>query len=212
MTTGQRIKAARKNAKMTQKELGQKLGISSQSIAQWENDLRNPKIETLQRIADALDVSVDYLLGTYHLKGILDYRIFEIQERIFKDMKREGLSGEEFCAKLGLPIDEWFKWKEASSTSYLDHLPEISKLLGVSADVLTGKKADTTPPSRIRLLSAFNNLNDAGQQKAVERVSELTEVPKYRRSAASCGTSDTDTAPTVETPQNGSEASTEGKK
>ena len=66
MTTGQRIKAARKNAKMTQKELGQKLGISFQSIAQWENNLRNPKIETLQRIADALGVSVDYLLGTYH--------------------------------------------------------------------------------------------------------------------------------------------------
>lgn len=63
MTTGQRIKAARKAAGMTQKELGDKLGLSFQSIAQWENDLRNPKYETLERLADALDIHVSQLLG-----------------------------------------------------------------------------------------------------------------------------------------------------
>ncbi len=54
MTTGQRIKEARKRAGMTQKELALKLGIPFQGISQWENDLRNPKYETLRRIADAL--------------------------------------------------------------------------------------------------------------------------------------------------------------
>lgn len=62
MTAGQRIKAARRAAGITQKELGEKLGISFQSVAQWENDLRNPKIETLQRLADALGVPVADLL------------------------------------------------------------------------------------------------------------------------------------------------------
>ena len=50
MTTGQRIKEARKKAGLTQKELGEKLGVAYQTLAQWENDLRNPKYETLQRI------------------------------------------------------------------------------------------------------------------------------------------------------------------
>lgn len=31
------------------------------------------------------------------------------------------------------------------------------------------------------LLSAFDRLNEAGQQKAVERVEELTEIPKYQK-------------------------------
>ena len=57
MTTGQLIKAARKQAGLTQKELGERLGITYQTIAQWENDLRNPKSETLMRIAGALDVA-----------------------------------------------------------------------------------------------------------------------------------------------------------
>lgn len=56
MTTGQRIKAARKKAGMTQVDLSQKLDIPFQSISQWERDIRNPKYETLQRIAAALDV------------------------------------------------------------------------------------------------------------------------------------------------------------
>lgn len=63
MTYGQRIKAARKKAGMTQTELAKKLGIPYQSIGQWEKDLRNPKLETLQRIADALGVHVLDLIG-----------------------------------------------------------------------------------------------------------------------------------------------------
>lgn len=63
MTTGARIKAARKAAGMTQAELATKLGISFQSVAQWENDLRNPKYETLQKIANALGITVLYLMS-----------------------------------------------------------------------------------------------------------------------------------------------------
>lgn len=64
MTVGERIQIARKNAGLTQKELGAKLGVSYQGIAQWENNMRNPKIGSLQRIADALDIPVGELLGT----------------------------------------------------------------------------------------------------------------------------------------------------
>lgn len=61
MTTGQRIRAARKKAGMTQAELAKRLGISYVGISQWENDIRNPKYETLLRIAKALNVEVDTL-------------------------------------------------------------------------------------------------------------------------------------------------------
>lgn len=56
MTTGERIRAARKSANMTQAELAQKLGISYVGVSQWENGLRQPKYETLKKIADAIGV------------------------------------------------------------------------------------------------------------------------------------------------------------
>ncbi len=62
MTTGQRIKAARKKAGMTQADLAKKLGISYVNISQLEKDQRSPKLETLQRIAAALGTSISNLL------------------------------------------------------------------------------------------------------------------------------------------------------
>lgn len=63
MTTGQRIRAARKEAGLTQVELGEILGVSGSMIAQYETDKRNPKYETLKRIAAALEVPVPELMG-----------------------------------------------------------------------------------------------------------------------------------------------------
>lgn len=63
MSAGERIKAARLQAGLTQSQLAKKLGIPYQSIGQWERNLRNPKFETLKKIADVLGVSVARLLG-----------------------------------------------------------------------------------------------------------------------------------------------------
>lgn len=59
MTTGQLIKRARKKAGLTQLELAQKLDVPFQSVSQWERDLRNPKPETIEKIANA--IGVDYM-------------------------------------------------------------------------------------------------------------------------------------------------------
>lgn len=56
MTIGERIRAARKEAGLTQGELAEKLGISAQGIAQWENGVRNAKLGTIKKVAEALDV------------------------------------------------------------------------------------------------------------------------------------------------------------
>jgi transcriptional regulator with XRE-family HTH domain len=68
MNTGERIKQARKKAGITQKELGNLVGMSYQQIAQYEKGIRKPKLETLSKIAEALNVlSSDLLDGTVFL-------------------------------------------------------------------------------------------------------------------------------------------------
>ena len=62
MAVGDNIRAERKKAGLTQRELGERLGISPVGIAQWENGLRTPKIETLQKISDALNVPISKLM------------------------------------------------------------------------------------------------------------------------------------------------------
>lgn len=60
MTIGERIREARKNAGLTQKELGNKIGVSGALIGQYETGIRNPKIETLQKICNAIGVDLVY--------------------------------------------------------------------------------------------------------------------------------------------------------
>ena len=63
MLIGNRIREGRKNLNMNQEEFGVKIGVSKPSISNYELGHKNPCLETLIKIADLLNVSVDYLLG-----------------------------------------------------------------------------------------------------------------------------------------------------
>ena len=62
-TIGYRISKARRYKNMNQKELASKANIPEGSLSRYENDIREPKAGALVQIADALEVSTDYLLG-----------------------------------------------------------------------------------------------------------------------------------------------------
>lgn len=62
MSIGENIRRIRKEKGMTQKELGEKLGISQAAIGQFENDNSNLKIDTIKKIAVALDVEYTRLI------------------------------------------------------------------------------------------------------------------------------------------------------
>lgn len=62
MATGEKIKAARTKAGLSQEQLAQKLGVSRSAVAKWETGKGIPDIENLKALAQLLNVSVDYLL------------------------------------------------------------------------------------------------------------------------------------------------------
>ncbi len=60
---GKRIAAFRKEKGLTQAELGEKLNVSSQAVSKWENDLSEPDLETVKRMAALFGISMDELLS-----------------------------------------------------------------------------------------------------------------------------------------------------
>lgn len=52
----------RKLCNLTQRKLGQTLGVCNQTISCWENGQREPDLDTLVKIAKIFDVSIDSLL------------------------------------------------------------------------------------------------------------------------------------------------------
>ena len=61
--TGDMIRKCRTEKGLTQKKLGELCGIADSNIRKYESGNQNPKIETLQKIADALDIPVNRLLA-----------------------------------------------------------------------------------------------------------------------------------------------------
>ena len=61
-TIGSRIAGARKAKGMTQEELANILGVSSQAVSKWENDASCPDISLLPRLAKELGLTTDELL------------------------------------------------------------------------------------------------------------------------------------------------------
>lgn len=61
---GKNIKNARKKAGLTQKELAEASGVAKVTIQQYETGKRQPRLEQLSMLAEAMKVHMDELLGT----------------------------------------------------------------------------------------------------------------------------------------------------
>lgn len=76
MTIGKNIADLRKSNGMTQEQLAETLGVSSQTVSKWENEVTMPDIMLLPVIAGCFDITVDELYGgrkTIEKRQTIDY-------------------------------------------------------------------------------------------------------------------------------------------
>lgn len=60
---GRRIASVRKLRGLKQVELGAAVGVSDQTISNWEVGLRTPRADLLLKLCQELNCSADYILG-----------------------------------------------------------------------------------------------------------------------------------------------------
>ena len=71
---GSKIKAARLEKKLTQEQVAEILGVSRQTISNWENEKSYPDIISVIKMSDCYEVSLYYLLkGEQKMKTYYDY-------------------------------------------------------------------------------------------------------------------------------------------
>lgn len=65
---GNFIKQCRKEKKLTQEDLAQKLGTTSKSVSRWENGNTMPDYSILKQLCDELDININELLSGERIK------------------------------------------------------------------------------------------------------------------------------------------------
>lgn len=193
---------------MTQSELAQKLNIPFQSISQWERDIRNPKYETLKRIAAALNIPIHELITDE--PGILD----PLLPSGLHGLRADELKVDEdtLCYMLDQMIDV-----EQINPELYQRLKTVLYFLAVSSglehilvyygNIYDEDEIDLSSPKAKEIIAkmtsdaklliavkegefhtqmntAFHELNFSGKQEAAKRVMELTEIPRYRAEPA----------------------------
>ena len=63
-----RLKELREENKISQQKLADTLGVKQSTVGMWENGKNKPEFDTLIKISEYFDVSVDYLLGKTNKK------------------------------------------------------------------------------------------------------------------------------------------------
>ena len=79
-----RLRELRIKSGLTQNEIATKLGVSGQTILNWENGIYEPKISQLIELADLFNVTVDYLIERENVPSQADIVCKEL-EKISKE-------------------------------------------------------------------------------------------------------------------------------
>ena len=71
MDFGKRLRTLRKEKDLTQKELGQMIGVGRTTISEYESGKIVPRQDGLVKLAEILGVTVDYLTGNHEVREII---------------------------------------------------------------------------------------------------------------------------------------------
>jgi transcriptional regulator with XRE-family HTH domain len=77
MTLGEHLMILRKQKGFSQGELGKLIGTSGDIVGRYERNVIVPSIEVIMKMADSLQVSIDYLVGKTDFE--LDQSMMDIQ-------------------------------------------------------------------------------------------------------------------------------------
>ena len=146
VTVGDNIKKFRKQKKMTQKELGNKLGISQSAINQFENNKTAPKLSTIVKIADARNVLPHDLIDKADLAELPEIK--EVQD-----------------SKPRIRVSNINYVKECLDSENVLNIIELTELFHENKDTLE---------IFWLLLRDFNLLNDKGKRLVMGYANDLT--------------------------------------
>lgn len=79
-----RLKELRQKNNLTLKELGQKVGMPTNTISRYETGKREPKLETWNKLAEYFSVPTSYLMGTDDLKFPTKQEAIDFIHKIMK--------------------------------------------------------------------------------------------------------------------------------
>lgn len=191
MNLGERLVKLRKSKNLTQEKFAKEIGIGLASLQRYESGERSPTLDTLEKIADGLNLGMGELLGDTsftHMFAFSENVLFE-EEGILMDIREQFKLTQEFFSKAaGIDLDRYIQIEENKVKPTDSEMSDIYNLLKSygfkKSDMQFMKYGDsnwTWASEKENLLHYYDQLNKQGQEKAIESVELLTKIPEYQK-------------------------------
>lgn len=126
MTVSENIRYFRKERGYTQKQLSELAGIATITLQQYELDKREPKLENLQKIAEALGIPIAALLDIDEtdqaLNTLSDFKNVDVKQNQYPDM---------FNLK---ELEPYFSLNRKGKDKALSYIDDLAKLPEYTSD------------------------------------------------------------------------------
>lgn len=203
---GSKIKKARLSKGIRQKDMAEKLELSVSTYSNYENNYREPKLDIVEKICSILDMTIDELVD-FPINGTesssadslpydqsYSYASSEEKGNQIDLEKKEHNNVDKYDASIRIShnlspetienlkqisvIYKKIKNGEKLTRNELQVLKDYNQRQETAGKRLK-KKAQEHLEYLKKLQTAYEQLNNIGQKKALERIEELTEIPKY---------------------------------
>lgn len=133
-----RLKELRKKKKLTQSELGEKVGVKQNTFTNWENGKREPSLENIIKLAKILDTTTDDLLGAINVdtKG---GGMATFTERLKALRQKNNLTQKELADILGVSQGAYQKWEKGKREPNFENLLKLAAVLNTTTSYLLGE-------------------------------------------------------------------------
>ena len=188
MSVGKRIRIGRSLQGKSLKEVSENLGVTIAALSRYELDQREPSLDILRKLADELKLPISFFIGEHPIDNL------ELLD-LFKSVIIYNLQLHNFMASniAVSSVDNYTYYQVVAN--HISSIKQLSEkelsIIYKSEDGTQGKEEKQAftqyyislgnNEMRVKLTRAFNELNDLGQQKAIERLEELAKIPDYQK-------------------------------
>ncbi len=160
MALGTKLKLLLIERGMTVKEFADKIQVPATTLYSFiTRDSNNAKLDLLQKICTGLDIPLEQLLcddELHMMSDSLEYQIHNLSNSLVDSEEKELLLNE-----------------------YNEELNEVRQIIELNQWLKC--QARQSDYNKTKLLQSYDLLNSDGQDEAVKRIQELTEIKRYTK-------------------------------
>ena len=166
MSFSTRIVERRVQLKISQKELAKRIGVTPTRLNYWEKGKREPNMYYISAIAQALDISCDYLLEKSEFGEPESYKHKQMNTGFINERKRAlNLTNQKIAEQTGITLSTLDKITSGVNTNpKLDTMKALARVLKCSIDDFTDESRQSLDNDEISLIFRYRAMDERSKK------------------------------------------------